>query len=130
MPTKSVTLTHIYLGAASEYATGALAILDHLFDLVKAVTLSFVILSVGHSLTKRFALRFINSAEQLAFSFFLGTGVIGLLVLMLGLLGLLRGWAMLALLLVALALTARDLPQLWQSLLRAMQTAFAAATTR
>nr|AUN36032.1 hypothetical protein [uncultured bacterium] len=43
-----------------------------------------------------------------------------------GLLGLLRGWAILALLLLALALTARDLPQLWQSLVRATQTAFQA----
>jgi hypothetical protein len=122
----AATLTHIYLGAAAEDARGALAILDHLFDLVAAVALSFVLLSVGHSLTKRFSLQFVNSAEQLAFSFFLGTGVIGLLVLLMGLLGLLRGWAILALLLVALLLTARDLPQLWQSLTRATQTAFAA----
>ncbi len=122
----AATLTHIYLGAAAEYATGALAVLDHLFDLVAAVTLSFVLLSVGHSLTKRFALQFVNSAERLAFSFFLGTGVVGLLVLFLGLLGLLRGWPILALLLVALALTARDLPQLWQSIVRAAQTAFQA----
>ena len=122
----AATLTHIYLGAAAEYATGAPAVLDHLFDLVAAVTLSFVLLSVGNSLTKRFSLQFINSAEHLAFSFFLGTGVVGLLVLLMGLLGLLRGWAILALLLVALALTARDLPQLWQSLIRATRTALEA----
>ena len=122
----AATLTHIYLGAAREYATGVLAILDHVFDLVAAVALSFVLLSAGHSLTKRFLLQFVNSAEQLAFSFFLGTGVIGLLVLLMGLLGLLRGWAILALLLVAFALTARDLPQLWQSIVRAAQTALQA----
>ena len=122
----AATLTHIYLGAAAEDATGVLAVLDHLFDLVAAVTLSSVLLSVGNSLTKRFSLQFIDSAEHLAFSFFLGTGVVGLLVLLMGLLGLLRGWAILALLLVALALTARDLPQLWQSLIRALRTAFEA----
>jgi hypothetical protein len=122
----AATVTHLYLGTAAEYATGALAGLDHLFDLVAAATLSFVILSIGHSLTKRFSLQFVNSAEQLAFSFFLGTGVIGLLVLFLGLLGLLRSWPILALLLLALALTARDLPQLWQSMIRATQTAFQA----
>jgi len=122
----AATLTHVYLGAAAEYATGALAVLDHLFDLVAAVTLSFVLLSAGHSLTKRFSLQFVNSAERLAFSFFLGTGVVGLLVLFLGLLGLLRSWAILALLVVALALTARDVPQLWQSIVRAVQTAFEA----
>jgi len=122
----TATLIYIYLGAASEHATGGLAILDHLFDLVVAVTLSFVILSVGHSLTKRFSLQFINSAEHLAFSFFLGTGVVGLLVLFMGLLGLLRSWPILILLLLALALTMRDLPQLWQSVIRATQTAFEA----
>lgn len=122
----AATLTHIYLGAAREYATGVLAILDHLFDLVAAVTLSFVLLSAGNSLTKRFSLQFVNSAEHLAFSFLLGTGVIGLLVLLLGLLGLLRGWAILALLLVALILTARDLPQLWHTAIRATQTALQA----
>src|SRR6185295_19057807 len=104
----AATLTHVYLGAAADDATGALVVLDHLFDLVAAVAVSFVLLSVGHSLTKRLSLQFLNSAEQLAFSFFLGTGVVGLLVLFMGLLGLLRGWPMLALLLVALLLTARD----------------------
>jgi 4-amino-4-deoxy-L-arabinose transferase-like glycosyltransferase len=122
----AATLTHIYLGAAAEYATGALAILDHLFDLVAAVVISFVLLSAGNSLTKRFSLQFVNSAEHLAFSFFLGTGVVGLLVLLMGLLGLLRSWPILALLLLALAFTARDLPELWQSLIRATQTAFQA----
>jgi 4-amino-4-deoxy-L-arabinose transferase-like glycosyltransferase len=121
----AATLTHIYLGAAAENTTGALAVLDHVFDLVAAVTLSFVLLSVGHSVTKRFSLQFVNSAEHLAFSFFLGTGVIGLLVLLLGLLGLLRGWAILALLLLALILTARDLP-LRERLVRAGKTAFEA----
>src|SRR5678816_4018368 len=109
----AATLTHVYLGAAREYATGAPAVLDHVFDLVAGGALSFVLLSVGHSLTKRFSLQFVNSAEQLAFSFFLGTGVVGLLVLLMGLLGLLRSWAILALLLVVLASTARDLSQLW-----------------
>jgi Dolichyl-phosphate-mannose-protein mannosyltransferase len=122
----ATTLTHIYLGAGAENATGASAVLDHVFDLVAAVALSFILLSVGHSLTKRFSLQFVNSAEHLAFSFFLGAGVVGLLVLLMGLLGLLRSWAILALLLVALLLTARDLPQLWQSLIRATQTAFEA----
>ena len=118
-----MTLTHIYLAASAD-ATGALAILDHLFDLVAAVAVSFVLLSAGYSLTRRISLQFVNSAERLAFSFFLGTGVVGLLVLLMGLLGLLRGWAILALLLATLALTARDLRQLWQSFVRATQTAF------
>jgi hypothetical protein len=126
----ATTLTHFYLGAAAEQATGVLAVLDHLFDLVAAVTVSFIILCVGHTLTKRISLQFINSAEQLAFSFFLGTGVVGLLILFMGLLGLLNVWAMLALLLLAIMLTGRDLPQLRQSLTRATQTAFATHEAR
>lgn len=126
----AATLTHIYLGAAAEDATGALAVLDHLFDLVAAVTVSFVILSAGHSLTKKISLQFVNSAERLAFSFFVGTGVVGLLILFLGLMGLLRGWVMLGLLLFAVALTARDIPQLQQILTDATQTAFATRGSR
>lgn len=121
----AATVTHFYLGAAAEHATGPLAILDHLFDLVAAVTVSSVILSIGHTLTRRIPLQFVNSSEKLAFSFFLGTGATGLVILLMGLAGLLRGWAMLGLLLLALALTARDIPELWQSLIRATQTAFA-----
>lgn len=115
----------MYLGAAAEYAVGPLAILDHLFDLVAAATVSFVILSVGHSLTKRLALQFVNSAEKLAFSFFLGTGVIGLLILLMGLLGLLSGWPMLVLLVTTITLTQHEIPLVWQSLIRASRTAFA-----
>lgn len=120
----AATSAHIYLGAGAEYATGPLAILDHSFDLVAAVAISFLILSVGHSLTKRISLQFVNSAEQLAFSFLLGTGVVGLLVLFVGLLGALSGWVMLALLTLAIVFTQRDLPQLWQALNRATHTAF------
>lgn len=126
----AATVTHFYLGAAAEQATGPLAILDHVFDLVAAVTVSFVILSIGYSLTKRTSFQFINSAEQLAFSFFLGTGVAGLLVLSMGLLGLLGRWDIFALLWLSIVLTERDLPQLWQSLARATQTAFATREAR
>src|SRR6476659_10125223 len=83
---------HIHLRAFASSATGPLAILDHLFDLVVALLISFVILCFGHTLIKRFRLEFTNRAENLAFSFFLGTGVVALLVLFIGLLGLLRVW--------------------------------------
>src|SRR5215217_1445664 len=126
----AATVTHFYLGAAAEYATGPLAVLDHLFDLIAAVTISFVILSVGHSITKRLPLLFVNTAEQLAFSFFLGTGVIGLLILLMGLMGLLRVPAMLALLVLGIVLTARDIPQMWQNITRATHTAIATREPR
>jgi 4-amino-4-deoxy-L-arabinose transferase-like glycosyltransferase len=126
----AATVTHIYLGASAEYVGGPLAILDHLFDLVAAVTVSFVLLSVGYSLARRTTLQFVNSAEQLAFCFFLGTGVVGLLVLFLGLMGLLRGWPILAMLLLALVLTRRDVAEVWQCLVRATRTAFATHEAR
>ena len=126
----AATLTHFRLGAAAEYATGPLAVLDHIFDLVTAGTVSFVVLSVGHSLTKRTSFQFINSAEQVAFSFFLGTGVVGLSIFFLGLMGMMRGWLMLTLLLFALAFTARDIPRLLQSLSRATRTAFVTRQAR
>src|SRR5678815_4671976 len=90
----AATAVHIYLNTSADNATGPLSILNHLYDLVVALLISFVILCVGHTLAKRFKLHFATQAENLAFSFFLGTGVVALVVLFMGLLGLLRGWAM------------------------------------
>jgi len=125
----AATAAHIYLRASADDATGPISVLNHLFDLVVALLISFVILCAGHTLIKRFKLQFTTQAENLAFSFFLGTGVIGLLVLFVGLLGLLRGWSMVALLLAALAISARDIPELLQRIAQAFRTAFATPET-
>src|SRR5829696_7147145 len=69
----AATATHFYLRRSAEYATGPLAVLDHIFDLVAAVAISFVVLSVGHSLIRKFSIQFTSEAEKLAFSFLLGT---------------------------------------------------------
>ena len=123
--TLAATAAHFHLQASVSQATGSLAVLDHLYDLVVAVLISFVVLCVGYALSKRFALQFTTQAEILAFSFFLGTGVVALLVLFLGLLGLLRGWAMIGLLIACAALSVRDIPELFQRVKQAFRTSFA-----
>jgi 4-amino-4-deoxy-L-arabinose transferase-like glycosyltransferase len=121
----AATDTHFFLMIPAEYFTGPLAVLDHIFDLVAAVAISFVVLSVGHSLISRFTLQFTSAAEKLSFSFLLGTGVVGLAILFLGLLGLLRPWSTAAMLLICVALTARDFPRMYQSVKQATRAALA-----
>ena len=126
----AATAAHIYLNTSADNATGPLSVLNHFYDLVVALLISFVILCLGHTLAKRFKLQFATQAENLTFSFFLGTGVVALVVLFIGLLGLLRGWAMIGLLILCLALSARDVPELIQNLKQAFRTAFATSQSR
>ena len=118
----AATAAHIYLNKSAEHATGPLAILDHIFDLVVALAISFVVLAAGYRLTRMFSLQFAGSAEKLTFSFFLGTGAVALSIACIGLLGLFRGWSMLALLLIWLLLAARDVPDLYRNLTQAIRT--------
>jgi hypothetical protein len=78
--------------------TGFLALLNNTFPITLALVLSVVLSSVGHAVTRFLRIEFANGAEEIAFSLFLGTGVVGLSLLGLGLLGLLRPWAVLILL--------------------------------
>ena len=80
----AATVAHFFLKASAENAMGPLAVLDHVFDLVVALLISFVILCAGHTLVKRFEPQFTTQSEHLAFSFFLGTGKMALLVLLIG----------------------------------------------
>jgi len=106
---------HIHLGGSEEY-TGPLALLDHIFDLILALGLSLVMLSVGHAIGRRFRLDFASTVEDMSFSIFLGTGVVGLSVLCLGLVGLLRPWPVAALLILAIGLTGSHWPELYRSI--------------
>ena len=83
-------ITHIYLNDSAGEAKGLLAVLDHVFDLTLALGLYTIVASVGNELARKLKLVFANTAEEIAFSVFLGTGTVGLSVLILGLLGLLR----------------------------------------
>ncbi|HEU4835105.1 MAG TPA: glycosyltransferase family 39 protein [Pyrinomonadaceae bacterium] len=85
----AVTYAHLHVAGSETYA-GLLAPLDRLFDLTLAVTISFMLASLGLALARLLKLSWSNTAETISISLFLGTGVFGLAVLGLGLLGLLK----------------------------------------
>ena len=91
-----------------------MAILDRVFDFGITLCLAALTIMIGRTIARWFGLRFENIAEALAFSFFLGTGILGLSVLFLGLIGLLRPWSIAILILGYLAIAARDLPNLYK----------------
>src|SRR5690242_5880603 len=76
--------------AGSDTYVGLLAPLDRLFDLTLAVAISFMLASLGLVVAQLLKLSWSNGAETVSISLFLGTGVFGLAVLGLGLLGLLK----------------------------------------
>jgi hypothetical protein len=116
-------VTHVKLGNSAANATGPLAVLDHLFDLSLALGLSFFILSVGYAVCKIFKLEFAGTAEALSFSLFLGTGILGLAVLFLGLLGLLRFWSVATLLILGLGACGRDITKLFRLIREGLKAA-------
>ena len=116
---------HRYLKAASDDLTGPLALLDHAFDFWVALGISALLLSVGYTIGKRFSLEYQNPAEEISFSLFLGTGIVGLSVLFLGLCGLLKPWPVIGLLGAYLVLSTRDVPELYRTLTRGIRGALA-----
>src|ERR1051326_7930702 len=95
---------HFYL-SQPEAATGLPAVLDHVFDLTVALTLAAVSACVGNTICERFGLRFTSFAEEIGFSLFVGTGAIGITVLLLGLAGWLRPIPIGSLMLILIVLT-------------------------
>jgi len=82
-------IAHVWIGGRND-VTGLVALLNNTFPLTLALFIAVVLSCVGHTLTGLFRIEFSNGAEEIAFSLFLGTGVVGLSMLGLGLLGLLR----------------------------------------
>jgi len=119
----AVVCAHISVSKSVYFYTGLLAPLDRAFDLIFALTLIALTLCVGRSLGRLFALEFVNRAEEFSFSVFLGTGVVGLAVLFLGLLGLLRPWAVLVLIALSILFTRRELTSTWELIKAALQSA-------
>ncbi|HEY9500682.1 MAG TPA: hypothetical protein VIR01_03500, partial [Pyrinomonadaceae bacterium] len=85
----SGVVAHAWIGGRHD-VTGWLAVLNNTFPLTLALLIAIVLSCVGHAVTRLFRIEFSNGAEEIAFSLFLGTGVVGLSMLGLGLLGLLR----------------------------------------
>jgi len=117
--------THIYLGNSTTDARGLLAVLDHVFDLTLALGLLALVAGAGNELGNRLKLAFVNLAEEIAFSVFLGTGAVGLLVLLLGLIGLLRPWAVALVLALIVVVSRHGFARLYRTIeARISKTAF------
>src|SRR5687768_7573690 len=76
---------HIHIAAVGDNYTGALALLDRGFDIFLAGALIGVGFCVGRRILRFWPLSFASIAEEFSFSVLLGTGVIALAVLGLGL---------------------------------------------
>ena len=105
--TLAATFVH-FTSSSIKDLTGFLAIFDHIFDLTFAVALSLFLLTVGYATCRRLGLSFASTAETLSFSFYLGTGLVGLLVILLGLAGLLRPTPVLLLSIFTMVATAKS----------------------
>src|SRR5205085_1928520 len=105
---------HVYLGDGRENTTGTLAFLDHVFDLAFALALSGVLTATGHAVCEKFRIKFVNSAEEIGFSLFVGTGIVGLAVLLLGLMGWLRPLPVSLLIIVCVTASRRSLRHLFK----------------
>jgi 4-amino-4-deoxy-L-arabinose transferase-like glycosyltransferase len=91
---------------------GSLALGARLFDLLLAIGLTLLSLGVGGYVCGRLKVEFSGVAEESAFSILIGSGVIGMGVMALGLVGLLRAAAVAPLLLIFLLLSTRRLGEL------------------
>src|ERR1051326_3683581 len=100
----AATYSHLRV-AGSEDHTGTLVFMDHVFDLCLGLGLLAAVLCVGHAVTMALSLKFANGLEHISFSIFLGTGFIGLSLLLLGLFGLLRWWSVAMLLILTIVIT-------------------------
>ena len=100
--------------AGSETYTGIFAPLDRVFDLTLALAISIVATSIGMRVARLLKLNFSGAAETISISLFLGTGVIGLAILGLGLLGLLKPIPVLLVFLVALISSRFELMRLYR----------------
>jgi 4-amino-4-deoxy-L-arabinose transferase-like glycosyltransferase len=89
-------IAHAWIGGRDD-VSGWLALLNNTFPIALALVLATVLSCVGNAVTRLFRIGFSNAAEEIAFSVFAGTGVVGVSVLGLGLAGLLRPWPVLGL---------------------------------
>src|SRR5215208_1893150 len=110
----ALSIVHIRYGSPLT-EIGPIAVLDHIFDLAFALGLTIITLVLGGALSKRLRLTFANTAEGLSFSLFLGTGLLGLVVLFLGLLGLLHIWIIAALSIICAVFGKRILTEFFEA---------------
>jgi len=121
----SSLVAHLYIGSSHNQVIGPLAFLDHLFDLILSLGLSALTLAIGYVFCRKLGMVFANEAEALSISFFLGTGILALSVLLLGLGGQLRPLVIVGLITLYIATAARHL----SDLLKVLKSAFQSATS-
>src|ERR1041385_2935501 len=117
----AVVYAHLHLAGSDTYA-GLLAPLDRLFDLALATAIVIMLASLGLALSRLLNVAWSNTAETLSISLFLGTGVFGLAVLGLGLVGLLRPIPVLILCALSIAFSRAEIPRLGELIRRGVRT--------
>ena len=84
LPTILYAQSHV---ADSDTYVGILAPFNRLFDLGLTIVICFTLMALGLTISRRLKIAWSNTAETLSISLFIGTGVCGLALLVLGLLG-------------------------------------------
>jgi hypothetical protein len=107
---------HLQVAKAGEDYTGLLLTIDRVFDLGLALLITAIAFCAGRAVCRFLNLAFDNPCEEIAFSVMLGTGTIGLGVLLLGLIGLLSLLPVIVLLLLIAATGHREIPALFNAL--------------
>jgi hypothetical protein len=118
----TAAIVHVQLSTKAADTVGLLAVFDHIFDLTLAVVLAFLALLIGTAVCERLKLEFSGPAEALSFTLFLGSGILGLSVLFLGILNLLHIWSVGLFLILATVLCLKSLGQLLQYIKLGFQT--------
>ena len=113
-------VAHFYLNKPED-AHGILAVLDHFYDLGVALLLAALAISTGDTICGRLRMRFANFGEAIGISLFVGTGIIGLMMLLFGLAGLWRPLPVALMMLVLIILTRQSWPRLFRLIAESKQ---------
>jgi len=108
---------HFHIAAAGEDYTGILVPFDRVFDLLLNLVLVASVYAAGRSVTRSLALSFSGLAEKVAFSIMVGTGVVGLLIFGLGMLGLFSALPVALLFIALLVFTRSDVRGFYTSVI-------------
>jgi 4-amino-4-deoxy-L-arabinose transferase-like glycosyltransferase len=117
----AVVYSHLRIAGSDTY-TGLLAPFDRLFDFALALAISVMLTSLGLAVARVLKIAWSNTAETVSMSLFLGTGVFGLAVLGLGLVGLLRPIPVLILCALSIIFSRAEIPRLGQLIHRGVGT--------
>jgi hypothetical protein len=98
------------------------------FDLALAIALAVMAVSLGRVVGRVLKLSFLDAAETICFCLFLGTGCLGMAVLILGLFGLLQPTPVAILVAVTFILTRRELPNLYRLLIDSVRKTLGTAS--